>query len=479
MRYPRALLVTPDAPGRYFGGVRPPVGISYVEETLLGHGVETAAVDMTLGGGKRNLLRRVREFEPDVVGFTVMTYQYAHTYGLIGELKRQFPGVAVVTGGPHVCAYEAEVLRQCPPADFAVAGEGELPMRDLCLGSPLEQIPGLHYRSDGGVLNGAPRHVVEDLDSLPFPRFRSYPLERYADEIEINTSRGCPFGCIFCAVSNIMGRKIRYRSARSVGDELQHFHELGRRTFQFGDDNFLASRDRVLEVLAEIESRRLDGLVLRCGQGIRADLLDREILLAMKRVGFRHLGIGVESASDRVLQTIRKGASVEQIERNIALACELGFDVSLLFVIGTPGETLEDVETSIRLAEKYPVMKGFFFNLIPFPGTELHDWVNQHEAWLAPWQTLFNRRDELKLRSKPFFTTPEMPEADRIRAQRMTERASKRIQVRTLRRKMAPLGPLAGVLAQAGRFDAVERLFIRNRRLRRFLDRLVFLNGRG
>ena len=87
---------------------------------------------------------------------------------------------------------------------------------------------------------------------------------------------------------------------------------------------------------------------------------------------------------------------------------------------------------------------------------------------------VFNRPDEWKLRARPFFETPEMPEADRIEAQRLTEAISKQIQVRTLQRKLAGWGPLGTLAAQAGRFDAFERLFVRNRRFRRLLDRVVF-----
>jgi radical SAM superfamily enzyme YgiQ (UPF0313 family) len=82
-----------------------------------------------------------------------------------------------------------------------------------------------------------------------------------------------------------MGRKIRYRSAKLVGDELEYFYRRGIRSFQFGDDNFLANRRRIMELLPEIESRRLEGAVLRCGQGIRADLINEPILKAMKRAG--------------------------------------------------------------------------------------------------------------------------------------------------------------------------------------------------
>jgi radical SAM superfamily enzyme YgiQ (UPF0313 family) len=479
VRYGRVLHVTPDYPGRYFGGVRPPVGIGYVEEYLASRGVATDALDMNAGFGKRHLLRKILEFEPDLIGFTMMTYQYLSTFDLIGELKRDFPGIPIVVGGPHVSAVEGEVLEQCPALDYAVAGEGELPMRDLCLGAPLETTNGLYYREDGAIRCGGPRRFVDDLNQLPFPKFRSYALDRYTNEIEVATSRGCPHRCIFCSVPNHMGRRIRYRSAQNVGDELQYFYDRGVRSFQFGDDNFLANRRRIMELFAELESRRFDGAVLRCGQGIRADLITREILTAMKRAGFVQLGIGVESGSDRVLETICKHLTVKQVDEAVALACELGFDVTLMFVVGTPGETLDDVRKSVEMARRHPVMKAHFFNLIPFPGTALNEWVNEHAALLGSFDRMFNRPDEWKLRARPFFETPEMPEADRVEAQRLTAQASREIQVRTLERKLAAWGALGRLAAQAGRFNVLERLFVRNRGFRRVLDRVVFTPRRA
>lgn len=476
MRFPKCLFVTPSYPGRYFGGVRPPVGISYIEEFVAAHGVETDAVDLNAGWRKDDLLKRIRSFQPSLIGFTMMTYQYRTTYNLIEELKARFPGVRFIVGGPHVSALEGEVLRQCAAIDYAVAGEGEIPARDLCLGAPPERIAGLYYRKDGTIQSGGPRVYIDDLDQFPFPRFRSYPLHKYTNEIEICTSRGCPHKCIFCSVPNHMGKKIRYRSAALVGDELEYFYRRGVRSFQIGDDNFLAHRPRIRELMAEIESRKLEGAVLRCGQGIRADLITEDVLVAMKRAGFRQLGIGVESGSDRIMQVLCKHLTVSQVDRAVEIACRLGFDVTLLFVYGTPGETLDDVQKSIDLAKKHPVMKAFFFNLVPFPGTALNDWVNDHAAFLGPVDHLFNREDEWKLRSQPFFETPEMPVADRLRALEMTVQASKDIQVRTLKRKLARLGPLGSMAAQLARFNLLERLFVRNRRFRRVLDKVMFGN---
>lgn len=474
MRFPKAFFVTPSYPNKYFGGVRPPVGVAYVEEFCQAHGIETDAMDMNAGYRQEELFRKVRRAQPDIIGFTMMTYQYLSTYKLIDQLKGMFPHVRFIIGGPHVSALEGEVLQQCRSIDYAVAGEGEIPMRDLCVGKPLESINGLFYRDGDTLRAGAQRVYVDDLDQFPFPRFRSYPLDRYTNEIEVATSRGCPHQCIFCSVPNHMGRRIRYRSAKLVGDELEYFYRKGIRAFQFGDDNFLGHRGRIKELLTEIESRNLKGAVLRCGQGIRADLINEDILGYMKRAGFRQLGIGVETGSDRIMKIICKHLTVAQVDRAVELACNMGFEVTLLFVYGTPGETLEDVQKSIDLAKKHPVMKAFFFNLVPFPGTELNRWVSENRALLGDADHMFNREDEWKLRSTPFFETPEMPVADRIKALRMTLKASREIQVRTLKRKLAKWGPIGTIAAQSARFNVLERLFVRNRPFRKILDKVMF-----
>jgi len=133
VRYPRVLFLTPTSPGRYFGGVRPPVGIGYVEEFVAAHGVATAAIDMNVDFAERDVFDLVEAFQPDLIGVTMMTYQYMTTYALIRKLRQRFSRVRVVVGGPHVSALEGTVLQQCPEVDYAVAGEGEIPLRDLCL----------------------------------------------------------------------------------------------------------------------------------------------------------------------------------------------------------------------------------------------------------------------------------------------------------------------------------------------------------
>ena len=123
---------------------------------MAANGLETDALDMTLGYGLRDLFRKIDEMKPDIIGFTVMTYQYHHTLSIVAAVKSRYPDISLIIGGAHVSAVGVEAMRQCPSADYGVHGEGEIPMRDLCQGSPLERIAGLYYRENGQIRTGPP-----------------------------------------------------------------------------------------------------------------------------------------------------------------------------------------------------------------------------------------------------------------------------------------------------------------------------------
>jgi anaerobic magnesium-protoporphyrin IX monomethyl ester cyclase len=474
MRFPSILMVTPDSPSRYFGGVRAPVGVAYIEEYLNGLGFKTAGIDLTAGFTEKQLLRKLDEVKPSIVGITLMTYNYLHTYYIVRRIKEHAPEAKIILGGAHVSAIGAEALRECTQADFACSGEGELLMESLCKGDDPANIPGLHYR-DGDEIKSGPAPVANlQLDKLPFPRYSNYPLNGYVSEMEIITGRGCPHQCTFCSIASIMGYRIRKRTVASVIEELEFHYSNGVRSFQIGDDNFLGNLKYARALLEAIVKMDRKDLVLRCGQGIRADKLDKDILKLMVAAGIRHVGIGVESGRDHVLKAMKKNETVEEIDRGIQLACEAGLNVTLLFVVGTPGETLDDVRASIVLAEKHPVMRAFFFNLVPFPGTELYDWVQKHKTWVQPPEQVYNRGDELKLRSLPVFETPEMPYADRVIALKLATAASRRVERRAIGKKLNFTGPLAPLLSLAVYSNKIERLLVRHRWPRRIVDRILF-----
>ena len=151
----------------------------------------------------------------------------------------------------------------------------------------------------------------------------------------------------------------------------------------------------------------------------------------MRSVGFKYLAFGVESGSERILKGIRKGESLGAIRRSIRLACELGYEVALFFIVGFPGETWSDIEQSVELARSFPVVDAKFFNLLPVPGTELFRWVSDNGYFTTPPEEYLNQpshwQNDARWDSKPVFATPELPSRQRAKALAYVARAQREI----------------------------------------------------
>lgn len=409
MRYKRVLLVFPAFKSD-MGSSHPSPSLGYLARSLSDRDVEYSIVDMKLGYNEKTLFSRIESFNPDLVGFTLFTLYHGNVYQMISRLKRERPETDVAVGGPHVTVVREKVLKDCPSVDYACVGEGEDLIGELCEGTALNKIRGLVYRENGAIIPNQLRGFESDLDRLGFPYLKNFELNKYAEEVFIVSSRGCPYPCIFCSVHTQLGKDIRTRSVGHVVDEIEYWYKNGKRLFNFVDDNFTFYEDRAFKICDEIERRGIKDLVLRCSNGVRADKLSRPLLLRMKEVGFYSIAIGVEGGNNKVLKLLRKGETIEQIEDAIKTACDLGYEVALFFTVGVPGETEEDIEDSIRLALKYPVFKVDFYDLVPFPGTELNRWVNENNAWVGNPNELLQQWDK-SIRfgsSSPLFTTKEL-----------------------------------------------------------------------
>ncbi|MBI2910197.1 MAG: radical SAM protein [Chloroflexi bacterium] len=448
MRFQRVLFIVPNLKGFYSSPGYPLPGTGYLIASLEAAGVECDVLDMYLSYGPSDLDARVKSFQPDLVGVTVYSYRRTAAFGLVHRIKNVH-SLPVVIGGPHVSLVGAEALVESG-ADFAVRHEGEYPLTALCTGSPLSEIAGLLYFQDGQVRERE-HAFIEDLDRLPFPTYRPFDLSRYQSRINVVSSRGCPYQCIYCSVKSTMGRGFRARSPRSVVEELRYWYERGRREFNFLDDTFAQSKDRVYQLCDLIESEGLRGLELGCTQGIRANRVDRPLLKRMREVGFRYIGVGVESASNRILRTIRKGQTIEQVGQAIEAACDLDYRVRLFFMVGLPEETPEDLEESFAFATRYPVQQAMFYNIIPYPGTDLFRWIEQNGRFLVDPAVYLN--DVNTRVNMPFFETPTLSLAERKQALKRAVSVSRRVQ-RNYRvwqwRSLGVAGRAAAWLASTG-----------------------------
>lgn len=457
------------------GAIRPNIGLGYLAEVLSEANIEYDVFDMLLGYSSRDLKKRLASFKPDLVGLSLFSNRYKKAYETMAFIKSHFPSVKIVAGGPHISSLKVDVLKECRAIDYGIFLEGEMAILELCEGRRIEDIGNLIYRDGDEIVMNKARDFITDLDSIPFPKYSKFKLDRYTKEMALVSSRGCPYSCIYCAVKVVSGRAVRARSARSVADELGYWYKRGYRQFSFQDDNFTFSKKRVCELCDELQRRRFKDAVFRCA-GSRSEGLDYAVLNRMRSVGFKTIAIGVEVGNDRLLEVIKKGERFEEIDRAVRLACELGFDVYLNFLAGVPYEGLSDIKESVDFALKYSIFYAEWSNPIPYPGTELYAWLLKMGYLVKRPEDYLN--DNSTFSDEPVFETPELPYEVRKhilrRLKRMKAKILRRGIIRSLKEAGIPWGFLRHLIGYLASFELFTRGLFYNTKLRRFADSIRY-----
>ncbi len=473
MRYKKILLINPYYPHTRFGAFRPPTGLGYIAEALKWKNIEYDVLDMALGYPIKALVKKIKIFSPDLIAITMMTYMYKNTYNILAIIKEKFPYAKIVVGGAHISAIREDALKACKAIDYGIVCEGEKAIIELCEGEDMRMIKGLLYRSEEGVKYNGDREFENNLDAVRFPTYHKFELQRYMlKEVDLITSRGCPYGCIYCTVRLSSGNRVRMRSASSVADEIEYWYKNGYRNLEIADDNFSFSKERVHQICEEISKKKLADLKFRCGNGLRADKVDGDLLRHMKEVGFRHIAFGVESGNEIVLKTMKKGEDAKVLDNAIKIACELKFDVTLFFIVGLPEETALTLQDTFRLAMKYPIMEAKFFNPIPYPKTELYRWAESNNLFLIQPEKYLN--DFTSFVFKPVYETKYFMKGDRIKALKYSDKIRKTILRRSVRQKLKTYGIFAYIFAYLYTMSFIERAFRENIKFRRFVDFITF-----
>jgi len=386
----------------------PPIGLGYLATALRQHDCTNIVI---LDCVKEQLsfaeLRdRFRSLKPRIVGFQIFSYDFDSVVRSIEILKQVSPETIVLIGGAHVSATSDTVLEEISGADFGFAGEGEIGLPMLArriLGNekvPLENIPGLVWR-DATSVCANPRVGTENLDCLGFPAWDLIPPASYDGSPQggfyknfpmaaISTTRGCPYLCTFCGSGVNMGHKLRNRSMDHVMDEMvMLYNDYGVREFHIIDDMFNFYKNRVFEFCQGIKDRNLD-ISYTFPNGLRLNQLDRETLQKMKDTGAYAFNVGIESGSQRILDTMKKGLTLELIEEKVNLINAVGLEPSGFFIIGYPGETLDDIHATIQFAKRLRLKRAQFSNFLPLPGTEATKrLIENREIEMPDWGTLF------------------------------------------------------------------------------------------
>lgn len=306
--------------------------------------------------------------------------------------KNTKPDCITVFGGIHPTIFPEEVLNN-KYIDVVCVGEGETTMLELIQtmskGEGLNKVAGILYKENGKIIKNQARPLIQNLDDVPFPARDLLPMHDYlftqvgrvgwelpSPSTSMITSRGCPFQCTFCSSHLTFGRKVRYRSPRNVVDEIEHMvNKYKVKGISFVDDTFTLNSKRTSAICSEIISRGINVQWMCMG---RVDTTSKELLEDMKKAGCISIGYGIESGSQHVLdEYIKKNISLEAAQKAIKITKEVGLTSVAYFMIGTPGETIDDIHKTIEFAKKLNPDAVNFSITIPMPGTEMFNIANK------------------------------------------------------------------------------------------------------
>lgn len=396
----RILLVDPPCE-RFMGFYRfyYPLGLGYLAGTLrqVGHEVlildaEHAPENISLTPGEasgkhyqylealenenhpvwREIALVVEDFKPDIVGVSCLTLKVASALQVV-KITRQVRELAlIVLGGDHVTALPEDGLM--PLVDVVVRGEGETTFLEIVeaftQGVSLTDIKGCSFGREGTIHHNPPRRNISGLDDISFPEISAlHNLETYrpVDLGIVVSSRGCPYQCTFCGLSSIWGNTVRFRSPANVISEIDTLIENFKVNYiSFRDGTFTLVRKRVLELCQLLSERNIHWECLG-----RCDLLDEKLLETMIKSGCAQIRLGIESGSPRMLEKMKKKLTLEQIRSSAQLLKKTEIYWSAFFMIGLPGEQIEDVAMTRRLIEEIDPPFVTLARWVPLPGTPM------------------------------------------------------------------------------------------------------------
>jgi radical SAM superfamily enzyme YgiQ (UPF0313 family) len=334
------------------------LGLGYIAAVAEQEGFSTSILDLNLD--KKSAEEHIKK--AGLIGISSYTHNYSQAQDLLRIAKKHDKPVLI--GGPHATPLYREMLKD--GFDYVVRGEGEHPVLNLLKDN--RDYRGLAFmRNEKPIANFVLR--VKDLDSLPHPARYLFELKKYSFPGAIATSRGCASHCIFCSSRNQSGC-LRTRGVNSLKNELETLVSMGIERFFVIDPNFAFDEKRTLNFC-----KMVDQLNMEWFTELRLDHMTGRIIREMSKSGCRVVRFGIESGSQRIIDLIRKGISIQNIEDIIRKFRNGGIVPVCGFMIGHPSETRKDVKSTLKVARKIVELGGevTFSIQTPYPGTYLYN----------------------------------------------------------------------------------------------------------
>ena len=375
-----------------------PLGLCYLASMVRSKGFNAKILDAEgTDISHENILEQIAKDSPRHIGISAVTLAINAAARTAKAIKAKFD-IPIILGGPHITAVPAETMEAFPQFDIGVIGEGEITtvelLQALTEGKNLELVDGLIFRKNNQIVQTTPRKFIDDIDSLPLPAwdllpnlaevYKPIPFSvRQLPSTALVTGRGCWAKCEFCDRS-VFGNRMRAHSAVRIVEMIKLLmKDYGIRDIFIDDDTFTSPRSRVTEFCHLLISENID-ITWACAT--RVDLIDEELLHLMKRAGCWQVAFGIESGSQKILDLMKKGITVEKAKEKLALAKKAGITTKAFFMIGYLKETKETLQETldfILTAELDVMMLSF---ATPLPNTAFLRRAEQYGKVDADWR---------------------------------------------------------------------------------------------
>lgn len=359
-----------------------------------------------------NCLKKIIKGKPSIVGFSVLTTNFLSTIEISKRLKKENPNIKIILGGPFVTRYEGApeaVKYEC--VDFVIPDEGEETSLELVnfllgkTGTDIHNIKGIMFKENGQVFDTGSREMIADINSIPYPNYDQFPLEKYKSIcIPILGSRGCIFKCSFCS-ETVLWKRFRYRTAENLIDEFKfHLTHFKTNTFFIVDSLINGNMKELIKFCEMVIEQNL-----KISWGGKASIrtqMTRDTLRLMARAGCTNIQYGIESGSPKIIRDMRKGFTVEIAKRVLKDTYEAGIFTGTFFLVGFPTEEevhYQETKQFLKDIESYidEVIPGYGMGIQP--GSEVFneqknfgiEW-NSNNDWFTPHSSIQDRQRRVK-----------------------------------------------------------------------------------
>jgi len=402
-----------------------PLGLMYIASVLRENGYEVELFDCTFRKDFNEFENYIKLKKPKIVGITSLITIRRNAL-ILAEIAHRY-GAKVILGGPDPTALPERYLLYKTtdgefPVDIVVFDEGEITMLELANFllknegyNDLREIPGLRLRDKNGkIISTPPRPLIQNLDLLPFPARELVDMDDYRRawkkahgywSLTIINSRGCPYHCAWCQKA-VFGRKYRTRTPENSAEEMKLLKNVFSPDFiRVVDDITGVQKNWVLKWSQEVIKRNA---IIPFECLTRVNLASEDMLKALKDMGCEKIYFGAESGSQKVLDTMEKGITVEQIYRASELCKKLGIKTYFFMMVGYPGEEIEDLKLSVKLLRE--TLPDEFSTTIayPLPGTKFYEQVRdrlmfESQEWMLDWD--YTAENKLLFKREKYNTT--------------------------------------------------------------------------